>query len=152
MLPPSKTEPINRLLDQLGQWAPLFLRLTLGVIFIAHGADKLFGWFGGGGFSATANQFENDLGLHPGWFHAALGGGGELIGGILVLLGLLTRIGGFLIASTMVVAIVTVHLSNGLFARDGGFEFPLALLGAAMSLVASGGGQLALDRLLFRKK
>lgn len=151
MLPQSKTEPINRLLNQLGQWAPLFLRLTLGVIFIAHGADKLFGWFGGGGFSATASQFENDLGLHPGWFHAALGGGGELVGGSLVLLGLLTRIGGFLIASTMVVAIITVHLSNGLFARDGGFEFPLALLGAALSLMASGGGQLALDRLLFKK-
>lgn len=147
----SKIQKINAILDQLGAWAPLLIRLTLGVIFIAHGADKLFGWFGGGGFTATANQFENDLGLHPGWFHAALGGGCELVGGILVLLGLFTRFGGFLIASTMVVAIVTVHLPNGLFARDGGFEYPLAVLGAALSLVASGGGKLALDRLLFKR-
>ena len=135
------------LLEKVKTLSPLWIRLPLGVVFIAHGLDKLFGTFGGGGFDATVAQFA-ELGLQPAWFHAALGGGGELLGGILVLLGLLTRFGGLLIAATMVVAIITVHLSGGLFARDGGFEYPLVILGSALSLVFTGGGALALDRLV----
>lgn len=130
--------------------ADLPLRLVLGVVFIAHGLDKLFGTFGGGGFQATAAAF-GEMGLQPSWFHAALGGGGELVGGILVLLGLFTRFGAFLTASTMVVAILLVHLPNGLFAKDGGFEYPLSLLGAALTLLLSGAGPISLDKLIFKE-
>lgn len=137
------------LLARLKPYAPLIVRLTLGVVFVAHGLDKFFDLFGSGGFQATAAMFDNDLGLHPGWFHAAVGSTGELVGGILILLGLFTRFGGMLIAGTMVVAILTVHLPNGLFARDGGFEYPLVCLGAALGLMLSGGGAFSLDRLLF---
>jgi putative oxidoreductase len=131
--------------------ADLPLRLVLGIVFIAHGLDKVAGTFGGGGFQATAVAF-GEMGLQPGWFHAALGGGGELIGGILVLLGLFTRFGAFLLAATMVVAVLLVHLPNGLFAKDGGFEYPLTLLGAALTILLSGAGPISLDRLLFKGK
>lgn len=139
------TSKCKAMLASWSPWAPLPLRLVLGVIFIAHGGQKLFGWFGGGGFADTAQSFQEGIGLSPGWLFAALGGGGEFFGGVLVLLGLFTRFGALLIASTMMVAIFAVHLKNGLFAKDGGFEYPLALLGASISLMLSGGGQLALD-------
>jgi len=135
--------------SRLLPWAPLFTRLTLGVIFFAHGADKLFGWYGGGGFKGTVSLMQN-LHLEPAAFFAALSGGGELLGGILVFLGLLTPLGAFLIASTMVVAIATVHWEGGLFARDNGFEYPLTVLGAAISLIFSGAGSFSLDSLLKR--
>ena len=81
---------ITSLLPKLQPLAPLALRLALGVVFIAHGADKLWGSFGGGGFEATVEQF-TELGLKPAWFHATMGGYGELLGGLSVLLGLGTR-------------------------------------------------------------
>lgn len=133
----------------LKPYGPLMVRLVLGVVFMAHGADKLFNTFGGGGIDATAEQF-NELGLHPAHFHAIMAGISELGGGLLVLLGLATRAGALLIAGTMVVAILTVHLSGGLFARDGGFEYPLVILGSALFLVANGGGALAIDRWIER--
>jgi putative oxidoreductase len=132
---------------QAKAYAPFLLRLTLGLVFMAHGIDKLFGTFGGGGLPETAKQFA-ELGLNPSLFQAVMAGLMETGGGLLVALGLLTRVGGVMIASTMVVAIITVHGANGLFARDGGFEYPLVALGAALSLALSGGGQWALDRWL----
>ena len=133
----------------LRPWAPLCIRLTLGVIFFAHGADKLFGWYGGGGFNATVSLMKN-LNIEPAPLMAALSGGGELLGGILVFFGLLTPLGAFMIACTMVVAIITVHWEGGLFARDNGFEYPLSVLGAALSLICSGGGAFSIDALLKR--
>jgi putative oxidoreductase len=144
-------DALQRAKDAVRPFADLPLRLTLGIIFIAHGADKLFGTFGGG-FQATATGF-GQMGFQPGWFHAALAGGGEFIGGILVLLGLFTRFGAFLLCATMVVAVFVVHWSAGLFAKDGGFEFPLALLGAAAFLLLAGPGPISIDaRLCGRKK
>jgi putative oxidoreductase len=137
----------TELCSRLRPWAPLFIRLPLGVIFFAHGADKLFGWYGGGGFNATVSLMKN-LNIEPASLMAALSGGGELLGGILVFFGLLTPLGAFLIASTMVVAIITVHWQGGLFARDNGFEYPLAVLGAALSLICSGAGSLSVDSIL----
>jgi putative oxidoreductase len=131
-------------------YAPLLLRLTLGVVFIAHGIDKLFGTFGGGGLQETANQFA-ELGLNPPLVQALMAGLMEAGGGVLVTLGLFTRLGGLMIASTMIVAIAVVHGPNGLFARDGGFEYPLVALGAALSLALSGGGKLALDRIIAKR-
>lgn len=138
-------DALRRAKDTVRPIADLPLRLTLGVIFIAHGADKLFGAFGGGGgFQATAAAF-GEMGFNPGWFHAGLAGGGELLGGILVLLGLLTRFGAVLLCATMLVAIFSVHWSGGLFAKDGGFEFPLALLGSAAFLLLAGPGPISID-------
>jgi putative oxidoreductase len=131
-----------------GQVAPLAARIPLGIVFIAHGMDKLWNSFGGGGLEATIQQF-TELGLYRPDIQAQLAGWGELLGGILVLVGLFTRFGGMLLTGTMVVAIITVHLSGGLFARDGGFEYPLVILGTALSLIASGGGLISIDALLF---
>jgi len=125
-------------------FAPVFPRIALGVVFMAHGLDKLFGCFGGGGLSETMQQFA-ELGLNPPQVQALMAGIMEALGGLLVLLGLFTRLGGAMIAATMVVAIAVVHGSNGLFARDGGFEYPLVALASAVSLMLSGGGGMALD-------
>ncbi len=140
---------MNCVSKAVGPWAPLAIRLTLGIVFMAHGADKLFGTFGGGGLEATASQFEQ-LGLQPANVMAFMAGASELGGGLLVFLGLMTRLGALMIAGTMVVAILTVHGSNGLFARDNGFEYPLIALGAALTLMLSGGGMMSLDCLFTR--
>jgi putative oxidoreductase len=147
MINAAMKEKLDGLFSAMAGWAPLFVRLTLGIVFVAHGADKLFGSFGGGGFNSTVDMMHS-LHMEPANFFAWLAGGGELLGGILVFLGLLTRFGGFLIANTMVVAIVSVHLQAGLFARDGGFEYPLVALGAALALICSGSGKLSLGSLL----
>lgn len=123
--------------------APLVLRLGLGSVFIAHGAQKLFGWWGGYGFQNTAQFFESKLGLAPGWLHASLAGGGEFFGGILLVLGLLTRFAAAQAAVIMAVAIWTVHRSS--FFAPEGMEYPLTLLLVAVALVLTGGGALSVD-------
>ncbi len=136
------------LFARLGQYAILPLRLVMGIVFMAHGSQKLFGWFGGPGFAGTAEMFGH-LGLPgPGWLHAAMGGGGEFFGGLLIFLGLATRLGAFLTACTMLVAITVVHWSGGLFAANNGFEYPLTLLAVSVSLMLSGGGKWALENLM----
>lgn len=123
--------------------APLLLRLMLGAVFIGHGAQKLFGWWGGNGFQATAQFFENTLSLKPGVLHAALASGGEFFGGILLILGLGTRFAAAVAVGIMAVAIWTVHRS-AFFAPEG-MEYPLTLLIVALSLVFTGGGALSID-------
>jgi putative oxidoreductase len=123
--------------------APLALRLALGSVLVAHGAQKLFGWWGGHGFENTAKFFESQLGLTPGHLHAALAGGGEFFGGILLLLGLFTRFAAAQAAVIMAVAIWTVHRS-AFFAPEG-MEYPLTLLLVAVALVLTGGGALSID-------
>lgn len=135
-------------LPRYAAFAQLPLRLCVAVIMLAHGADKLFGTFSGGSFAKTAQMFEAGLGMHPGWLTAGLAGGGELLGGFLVGLGLFTRFGAFLIAACMAVAVFKVHWVHGLFAQNQGFEYPMALLGVAISLMLSGAGRLALDNVL----
>ena len=122
--------------------AVLILRLVLGVIFIAHGSQKLLGLFGGHGWAGTLQSMAG-MGI-PAPF-AALAIIAEFFGGLGVLLGALTRLAAFGIASTMVVAILKVHLKNGLFASNQGFEFPLACLALALALIAYGGGKWSLD-------
>lgn len=123
--------------------APVALRLALGSVFIGHGAQKLFGWWGGNGFENTAKYFESNLGLTPGHVHAALAAGGEFIGGILIVLGLLTRFAAAQAAVIMGVAIWTAHRSA--FFSPAGMEFPLTLLLIAVALVFTGGGGLSVD-------
>ena len=130
------------------QWATIPLRIALGVIFMAHGGQKLFGWLGGKGLEGTAGFFVK-LGLTPGMLWAALAGLGEFGGGLLVLLGLFTRLGALSIALVMLVAILKVHW--GAFFMPAGIEFTASLFVAAMALLITGGGRFSLDAGLIKK-
>lgn len=136
--------------DSNNSIASLALRVPAGIIFAAHGAQKLFGWFGGYGLTATAGWLES-IGIAPGLPFALLAGGAEFFGGLLLLLGLLTRPAALALAVTMVVAIFSVHIQNGFFMSNNGYEFALALLAATLALAVSGAGKLALDS-MFNKK
>jgi len=114
---------------------------------MAHGSQKLFGAFGGYGLEGTG-QWMASIGIEPGYLMALLSGSGEFFGGLAILLGLLTRPAAAVLAFIMLVAILTVHIGNGLFASNNGYEYALALLTIAASLVITGGGKLSLDRLL----
>jgi putative oxidoreductase len=138
---------VSRILATEAQLGSLALRLPVGIIFMAHGAQKLFGWFGGYGLEGTG-QWMASIGLEPGYLMALLAGSGEFFGGLAILLGLLTRPAAAVLAFTMVVAIVTVHLGNGLFMSNNGYEFGLALLAASVALAVQGGGAWSVDRLL----
>ncbi|TXY73860.1 DoxX family protein [Vibrio cholerae] len=131
-------------------WAPLALRLPLAIIFMAHGAQKLFGWFGGYGLEGTG-QWMASIGLEPGVAMAFMAGSGEFFGGLAILLGLLTRPAALVLSVTMLVAIFSVHFSHGLFLSNGGYEFGLALLAGSVSLLISGAGRLSLDNLLLKR-
>jgi putative oxidoreductase len=121
------------------------IRLTLGAIMFAHGAQKIFGIWGGSGFNAWIAQSAPLPELQPGWFWMGAAAFSEFIGGALVLIGLYTRIAAFFIACVMVVAIFGVHWRNGFFINTGGFEYPLALLGMALGLLIFGGGSASID-------
>jgi len=134
----------------------LLLRLPLGLIFMAHGSQKLFGLFGGQGVSATLKTFEEKMGIPP--LFTILAMIAEFGGGLGVLAGCLTRLSALGIASTMVVAIYKVHLMNGFFmnwyclpGRGHGIEYDMALLGMALSLVFTGGGRWSVDRMVWRR-
>ena len=126
------------------------VRIGAGVIFAAHGAQKLFGWFGGYGLDGTAGWMAS-IGLEPGMLMASLAGGAEFFGGLLLIIGLLVRPAALVLAATMVVAIVSVHLQNGLFLANNGYEFGLALLVITVGLVFRGAGSLSADRALQAK-
>ncbi|WP_272039520.1 DoxX family protein [Paenibacillus sp. JJ-100] len=126
----------------------LLIRLVIGLSFMAHGAQKLFGWFGGYGIKGTGGWFES-MGMKPGAFLALLAGLAEFGGGLLLALGLLTPVGGILIALTMVMAIVKVHGANGYWSTQNGYEYNLAILVVGVALALTGGGQYALDALIF---
>ncbi|MFT7365219.1 MAG: putative oxidoreductase [Marinobacter psychrophilus] len=126
------------------------LRLGAGVIFTAHGAQKLFGWYGGYGLEGTAGWMAS-IGLEPGMLMAAMAGSAEFFGGLLLVAGLLVRPAALILALTMLVAIVIVHMENGLFMSNNGYEFGLALLAISVALVFRGAGSLSADRLLQRQ-
>ncbi len=126
----------------------LLIRLVIGVLFIGHGVQKLFGWFGGYGLKGTGGWFES-IGVKPGVIMALLAGLAELFGGILFALGFLTPLAGIMIAGTMVIAIVKVHAANGLWATSNGYEFNLTLLVVAIGVALTGPGQYSLDAFLF---
>ena len=125
----------------------LLLRLVFGLVMAAHGAQKLFGWFGGYGIAGTGGFFESQLGFRPGKLFAALAGLGEFGGGLLLAFGFLGPIGGALILSVMIVATVTAHLGKGLFA-PGGIEIPLLYGAASTALALTGPGRYSLDAIL----
>jgi putative oxidoreductase len=120
------------------------VRIVFGLLMAAHGAQKLFGWFGGYGLAAVGGYFES-LGFRPGRTFAAAASISELAGGLLVAAGLLGPIGPALILSVMIVAAATVHWQNGLFATSNGIEVNLLYGAAAVALALAGPGRLSLD-------
>ncbi|EDM46980.1 DoxX family protein [Marinobacter algicola] len=138
---------LNKLLDTNAGWGALALRIPVGIIFVAHGAQKLFGWFGGYGLEGTG-QWMDSIGLSPGYLMALLAGGTEFLGGLALIIGLLVRPASAALAFAMLIAIFSVHFQNGLFMSDNGFEFGLALLAASVSLLFSGAGSASVDRLV----
>lgn len=125
----------------------LLLRVPVGIILAAHGAQKLFGWFGGYGLEGTG-QWMGSIGLEPGYFMALLAGSGEFFGGLMLAFGFLTRLGAVLNVVAMAVALFWVHFANGLFLSNNGYEYALALLAATASLLVMGGGKLSVDKVL----
>jgi putative oxidoreductase len=126
----------------------LVIRALIGPLFIGHGCQKLFGWFGGYGIEATAGAFEQ-MGLRPGKRHATAAGAAEAAGGLLLTLGALTPVAAATITGTMVTAIRKAHAKNGLWAPDGGFEYNLVLMAAMASITDSGPGPLSIDSRYF---
>ncbi len=121
------------------------IRVGAGLTFAAHGSQKLFGWFGGYGLEGTAGWMES-IGLAPGILMAGLAGGAEFFAGLLLIIGLLVRPAALVLAITMLVAIVTVHLENGFFMATNGYEFALALLVISATLVIRGAGSFSIDK------
>ena len=125
----------------------LVVRLVLGLYMIAHGAQKLFGWFGGDGVAGTS-QFFAQLGFRPARLFVVSASAAELISGSLVLLGFLGPIGPALMLAVLIVAAVSVHWPNGLFVTSNGIEHALIFGAGAFALALTGAGRFSLDALL----
>jgi putative oxidoreductase len=125
----------------------LILRLVVGLSLAAHGAQKLFGWFGGYGLAGTGQFFEQ-LGFRPGRVQAALAGTAELVGGLFLAAGFLTPAAAAAVVAVMLVAAGSVHIEKGFFAHNGGYEYTLVLGGAALALGFTGPGAISLDQAL----
>jgi len=125
----------------------LILRLVVGLSLAAHGAQKLFSWFGGYGLAGTG-QFLEQLGFRPGRLYAAQAGIAEVAGGLFLAAGFLTPVAAAAVVAVMLVAAVSVHIEKGFFAHNGGYEYTLVLAGAAVALAFTGPGALSLDQAL----
>lgn len=126
----------------------LFLiRLIFGLTFAAHGTQKLFGWFGGYGLAGTGGWMES-MGMKPGRFWAFVAGAGELLGGLLLALGVWLPVGAFLMTASMVVAIAKVHGAKGYWLTDGGYEYNLAIIAVAIGIALTGPGSYNLLALI----
>jgi putative oxidoreductase len=125
----------------------LIIRLAVGLTLAAHGAQKLFGWFGGGGLSQTAQMFEQ-AGLRPARAQALLAGMAEMGGGVLLALGFLTPLASAAVVAVMMVAVGVMHLEHGFFAYKGGWEYNLVLAASALGVAFAGPGALSLDAAL----
>lgn len=142
----------RKLLATSNDWTLTLLRLVMGVIFFAHGAQKMLGWFGGYGFAGTMGFFTNMMHIPAPFAFLAICA--EFLGGIGLIVGALTRIAAFGIATNMVVAILMVHSQVGFFMnwtgqqKGEGFEYHLLAIAIAIVLMARGGGAFSVDRAL----
>jgi putative oxidoreductase len=125
----------------------LIIRLVIGLLLVGHGAQKLFGMFGGYGPKGTGGWMES-VGIKPGVAMAVVAGLMELIGGAMFAAGLLTPVAAILIALTMLGAIVKVHGPNGLWSTANGYEYPLVLLAVVIGVAMIGAGEYSLDAIL----
>ena len=127
--------------------ALLIVRLVIGLGMAAHGAQKIFGWFGGYGLAGTGGFFEG-LGFKPGKLFAGAAGLGEVGSGLLIALGIGGALGPAVLIMVMLVAIATVHISKGFFSANGGWELNAAYISVALMLAFTGFGAYSLDRVL----
>lgn len=137
------TQILSKLFKTDDNLAFTILRIPVGLIFVAHGAQKLFGWFGGYGLEATG-QWMASIGFAPGYLMALLAGSAEFFGGLALILGLAARPAAFVTAFTMLMA-MKVHLGNGLFVANNGYEFALTLLVSSLAIALGGAGKFAMD-------
>jgi putative oxidoreductase len=144
---------MDLLLGTYPSWSHLVVRVGLGVVFFAHGAQKVLGWFGGSGLRGTMAYFHQGLGVPPA--AAALAAFVELLGGVALIVGFLARPAALGIIGVMVVAILKVHGRHGFFlnlsgtpGKGHGFEFNFALIAMALAIVIGGAGILSIDRWL----
>ena len=128
-------------------WSTIPIRLALAVILVAHGSQKVLGTFGGPGFKGWVSGTTPFSFMRPAWLWLAAAAFSELVGGILVGLGLLTRVAAFFICCTMLTAVIGIHWPN-FFSNNRGFEYPLALFAMSFALLISGGGMASVDRAL----
>lgn len=120
------------------------LRILVGLTFMLHGSQKLFGLFGGGGLEGTT-KYMASLGIEPASLMALLAGLGEFVGGFLLLIGFVTRFGAIATAIVSLVAIFAVHIHKGFFITAGGYEYALVLLAASIMFIIDGAGKLSVD-------
>jgi putative oxidoreductase len=145
---------LDKLFKTDADWVFAILRVVLGIVFFAHGAQKMLGWFGGYGFSGTMGFFTNMMGIPaPLAFLAIVA---EFFGGLGLIFGLLSRIAAFGIGVNMLVAIATVHRHFGFFTnwsgtqKGEGFEFHLLVIAIVLAIIVRGAGALSLDRGIYR--
>lgn len=138
----------RKLIATSSTWFTVPVRLALGAVMVAHGAQKVLGSFGGPGFNTYVSGTTPIGFMKPTWLWLAAAAFSEFVGGILVIIGFLTRVGSFFIACTMLTAIAGVHWTGGFFASNRGYEYPLSLLAMAIALLIAGGGQASVDKAL----
>ena len=140
----------RKLIATSSTWFTVPIRLALAAVMIAHGAQKVLGSFSGPGFNAFIGGNTPFGFMRPAWLWLAAAALSELVGGILIGLGFLTRVAAFFIACTMLTAVAGVHWNGGFFASNRGYEYPLSLLAMAIALLIAGGGQASIDKGLSR--
>lgn len=126
-------------------WAGLVLRVCLGIVFMAHGAQKALGMFGGPGIKGFSGMLSG-LGFKPALFWAYIGAYVELLGGLFLFLGIFTRVAALLICAFMLVALFKVHLSKGFFLQQGGFEYVFVILCICIALMLLGAGKFGITK------
>ena len=139
---------LSKIIATSATWFTVPVRLALAAVMIAHGAQKVLGTFSGSGFTKYISGDTPFAFMRPAWLWLAAAALSELVGGLLVGIGFLTRVGAFFIACTMLTAVVGVHWSGGFFAANRGYEYPLSLMAMAIALLIAGGGQASVDRAL----
>ncbi|UXY39471.1 DoxX family protein [Streptomyces albidocamelliae] len=144
---PADAHATSATTSSAADWGLLLLRLTFGLLMAAHGAQKLFGLFGGGGLTATGQAFAG-LGYRPGKVFAAIGGGSEFLGGLGLAFGVLTPLAAAALIGTMINAMVTVTGAHGLWDSDGGVEYNVCIAVAALAVAAIGPGRFSVDHYL----
>jgi len=142
---------LGPLYDGLAPYADLLTRAVVGLFLVPHGAQKLFGMFGGYGIAGTGQFFATKLGMEPGWLFALAAGLVEFVGGILLALGLFTRPAAAAAFVLLLVATFKVHWAAGFFNTAGGYEYALLWALVVLGFVIRGGGPLSLDAKLGRE-
>jgi putative oxidoreductase len=146
---------LNKIISTEDNWAALILRIALGLVIFPHGAQKLFGWFGGYGFNGTMGFFTETMGIP--YIFALLAIIAESFGALGLIIGLTTRVAAFGVGVTIGVAALMAHVQHGFFMNwsgqqaGEGFEFHLLVVGMALALIISGGGKWSVDSLLVKK-